>query len=96
MKYIASVRDRETGKIQIIERDCYKTKKAFREDLAGNGYSIRFIATEETFDEECEKLYQKQQLRSYINKARWAGEKRSAERLGFKSVAEMRRYNESI
>lgn len=96
MKYIASVRDRETGKIQIIERDCYKTKKDFRADLAGNGYSIRFIATEETFDEECEKLYWKQRERQIINKLRWESEKRMAAHLGFKSVAEFRRYNASI
>lgn len=96
MKYIASVRDRETGKIQVIERDCYKTKKDFRADLASNGYSIRFIATEETFDDECEKLYQNQRKRQVINKLHWESEKKTAARYGFKSVAEFRRYNASI
>lgn len=90
MLYIASVRDRETKEIKVLQYD-YPTKKAFREDLAGNGYSVRFIATEETFDEECEKFYEKQQLRSYINKHMWESDKKLAAKLGYKSVAEMRR-----
>jgi hypothetical protein len=32
---------------EIIERDTYETKKAFREDLVGNGYTVHSISTEE-------------------------------------------------
>lgn len=53
-KYIASVKDKETKEIVVIERE-YPTKKAFKSDLIGNGYMVRFIAAEETFDEACEK-----------------------------------------
>lgn len=55
-KYIASVRDKETNKLEIIERE-YPTKKQFREDLKGNGYAIRFIATEETLEYETLKFH---------------------------------------
>lgn len=96
MKYIASVRDRQTGKIEIIERDCYKTKKEFKEDLAGNGYTIRFITTEEDFDKACEERYWKLHQRSIVNKLHWESEKKTAEKLGYKSVAEMRRHLKSI
>lgn len=55
-KYIASVRDKETNEIILIERE-YETKKAFYWDLRANGYAVRFIANEETFDDECAKYY---------------------------------------
>lgn len=54
MKYIASVRDKETRELTLIERE-YATKKAFEKDLRENNYSIRFITTEDKFDEACEK-----------------------------------------
>ena len=54
-KYIACVRDNETKEIKVFERE-YKNKKDFAMDLKGNGYSIRFISTEENFDEDCAKF----------------------------------------
>lgn len=54
MKYIASCRDKETKKLTIIERE-YDNKKDFESDLRRNGYSIRFITTEDKFDEAAQK-----------------------------------------
>lgn len=54
MKYIASVRNKETRELTTITSE-YPNKKEFAEDLRGNGYSIRFISTEDKFDADCEK-----------------------------------------
>jgi hypothetical protein len=54
--YIASVRNKATNKIEVIEKD-YDNKKDFEIDLRGNGYRIRFITTPEKFDEACEKYH---------------------------------------
>ena len=68
-QYIASVKDKETGKIKIIRAE-YKTKKHFAEDIKSNGYALRFIATEDTFDEVCEKYHmvieRQKQIRKYV------------------------------
>lgn len=56
MKYIASVRNKETRELTTITSE-YPSKKEFAEDLRGNGYSIRFISTEDKFDADCEKWY---------------------------------------
>lgn len=56
-KYIASVRDKETKEIMLIERE-YKNKKDFEIDLRMSGYSIRFITTPDKFDEACDKWYE--------------------------------------
>lgn len=90
MVYVASVRDRETKKIEVITRD-YPTKKEFRSDLAGNGYSIRFIATEEDFDEACYKYYEKLEIKKSIKKMRYQSDKKHAENLGM-SVKEYRKW----
>lgn len=72
-QFIASVRDPYDGKITLLRKE-YKTKKAFAEDLRGNGYRIRFITTEEEFDEDCAKYYERIQrqttIRKYIREAR--------------------------
>lgn len=57
--FIASIRDGETKELTIMEHDGYKTKKAFRDDLRGNGYQVRFISTPETFDEDVHKYHEK-------------------------------------
>lgn len=57
MKYIASVRDKETKELMIIERE-YDTKKHFYDDLRGNNFAVRFITTEEKFDEDCVKYHE--------------------------------------
>lgn len=90
-KLIASVVDRETKKLQIIERECYETKKAFREDLLANGYSVRFIATEETFDEECEKYHERVNRQVRINKMLWESDKKHAAQMNM-SVKEYREW----
>lgn len=90
-KLIASVVDKETKKLQIIERDCYKTKKEFKIDLLANGYSVRFIATEETFDEECEKYHERINCQARINKLLYESDKRHAMQMGM-SVKEYRRW----
>ena len=90
-KLIASVVDRETKELQIIERENYKTKKAFRADLVGNGYRVHFIATEETFDEECVKYHERVNRQVRINKMLWESDKKQAERMGM-SVKEFREW----
>ena len=56
MLYIASVEDKRTKKIGTIKSE-YSSKLDFAEDLRRNGYSIRFIATEKSFDYVCEKYH---------------------------------------
>lgn len=91
MLYIASVRDKETKEVKVIERE-YETKKAFREDLLCNGYSVRFIATEETFDEECEKYHNRVQLQISISKAVSKGRTEAAHRCNMTVKEYERKY----
>lgn len=77
-KFIASVT--YEGQLELIERE-YKTKKAFYNDLRGNGYSVRFIATEETFDDECEKWHERNERSKRIQKAIYACNKEFAEKM---------------
>ena len=70
MVYIAAVKDTYTGKVEIIERDSYTSKKAFATDLRGNGYKVRFITTEENFDDDCIKYHEKIERKMMINKCR--------------------------
>lgn len=87
--YIASVRDKETKEVKLITRD-YPNKKAFREDLYGNGYSVRFITTEDKFDEDCEKWYWACKKSNEIHKAIYAHRKAGAKRLGMTMAEYMR------
>ena len=79
-KYIASVRDKETKKLQLIERE-YDRKSDFYNDLRNNGYSVRFITTEEKFDEDCEKWHEKNELCKRIHKDIYASDKMHAEKM---------------
>ena len=92
--YIASVRDKETRKIQIIEAE-YKNAAAFREDLYGNGYSVRFITTPEKFDEACENWYWACEKSKTIHKLIYASDKKEAERFGM-TVKELREWRKSL
>lgn len=78
---IASVVDKETKQLKIIKAE-YKTKKEFKEDLVGNGYSVHFIATEETFDDECTKYNERKETSIRRSKLMWASDKRVADKLG--------------
>ena len=89
-KYIASVRDKETKKLQVIERE-YNRKSDFYNDLRCNGYSVRFISTEEKFDEDCEKWHAKNELSKYVHKAMYASDKMFAEKMNM-TVAEYRAW----
>lgn len=90
MKYIASVRDKETKQLMIIERE-YARKSDFYSDLKGNGYSVRFITTEEKFDEDCDKWHAKNELSKNIHKAIYAADKAEAERMNM-TVAQYRAW----
>ena len=79
--YIASVRDKETKKIQIIEGE-YKNIASFREILYGNGYSVRFITTPEKFDEACENWYWACEKSKTIHKLIYASHKEEAKKMG--------------
>lgn len=68
-KYIASVRDKETNLLSIIESE-YDRKSDFYSDLHGNGYSVRFITTEEKFDEDCQKWNERNEQRKLIRRRR--------------------------
>lgn len=89
-KYIASVRDKETKQLMILERE-YDRKFDFYIDLRNNGYSVRFIATEETFDEECEKWHAKNETSKRVHKALYAFDKKQAEKMNM-TVAEYRAW----
>lgn len=69
------------GKLEIIERE-YPTKKAFAEDLRGNGFRIRFISTPETFDDDCYKYHDAVEKTKRIHKAQYDSLKDSAKRMG--------------
>lgn len=74
-KYIASVKDRETKKVELIERE-YDSKKGFETDLRTNGYAVRFISTPEKFDEDCEKFAKQLELKRNVAKAKRDSDKR--------------------
>ena len=90
MLYIASVRDKETKKLQLIERE-YNRKSDFYNDLRNNGYSVRFITTEEKFDEDCEKWHEKNELSKRYHNAIYASDKMHAEKMNM-TVAEYRAW----
>lgn len=66
-KYIACVRNKETKELMTIERE-YNRKADFESDLRGNGYSIRFITTEDKFDEAAQKWYDYNERCKYISR----------------------------
>lgn len=88
MKYIASVIFE--GKIKIIEEE-YSTKKAFAEDLRSNGYRVRFISTEEKFNDDCTKYNEKCERNKYIKNTIYASHKESAKRMNM-TVKEYRAW----
>lgn len=92
-KYIASVtmKDEETGKkvLTIIERE-YDRKSDFYNDLRNNGYSVRFITTEEKFDEDCEKWHVKNEQSKLRHAIKHRIDKKYADKYGI-SVAHYRR-----
>ena len=79
MKYIASVK--YEGKQELITKD-YPTKKEFKEDLLNNGYSVRFITTEENFDIDCDKFHEKLETQRIKNKIRYDYDKKDAKKYG--------------
>lgn len=98
MKYIASVtmKNEETGKkeLMLIERE-YDRKSDFYNDLRGNGYSVRFITTEEKFDEDCAKWHEANEKSKRIHKAIYESDKMHAERMNM-TVAEYRAWLNAI
>lgn len=80
MKYIASVKDRYTKERMILTYD-YSTKKDFKTDLAGNGYTVYFITTEENFDEDCAKYYERYEKQKYIQKLIYDARRKEAKRM---------------
>ena len=94
-KYVASVRDKETKKIMVIERE-YEKKKDFEIDLRLNGYSIRFISTSDKFEETCNKYYEKLEERKYKYKAVNSYYKEQAEKYGISTAHYKRAYTKWI
>ena len=88
MRYIASVRDKETKERQILTDD-YPTKKAFRTDLTGNGYTVYFITTEADFDTDCEKYHERYERQKRVQKLIRDADKKHAERMNM-TVTEYR------
>jgi len=89
-KYIASVRDKETKELKIIERE-YDRKSDFYTDLRNNGYSVRFITTEEKFDEDCEKWHERNETSKRVHKMIYASHKKSASEMNM-TVAEFKAW----
>ena len=57
--FIMSVRNKETNEIKVVEYEA-KTAKEAKKDWRDNGYTVRFMATnQDDFDTECEKFYKK-------------------------------------
>lgn len=90
MKYIASVRDKETKERMLIERE-YDKKMDFYYDLRANGYSVRFITTEDKFDEDCEKYDLRCQVSKRYHQLMAESNKKSAAAMNM-SVAEYKRW----
>ena len=67
--YKAAVTNKETGKLEVITRDDYTSKKDFAHDLRVNGYAVRFISTPEKFDEDCEKYHWELERRKNVREA---------------------------
>ena len=84
------VSDKENGKLVILEKE-YDNKKSFKMDLVGNGYSVRFIATPETFDEECEKYYARKEAKRFRAECRRRANKECAAMLGM-NVKEYKKW----
>ena len=70
MILMASVR--EDGEVKIIKSDNYSNKTQFIKALRSAGYSVRFAAEPENFDEECEKWHTRK-LRTAENRLRKEG-----------------------
>lgn len=59
----------------------YPTKKDFKTDLAGNGYIVYFITTEENFDEDCAKYYERYEKQKNIQKLIYDARRKEAKRM---------------
>ncbi len=90
MKYIASVRDKETKERKILTYE-YPTKKAFRTDLIGNGYTVYFITTEEDFDRDCEAYHERYERQKRVQKMMRDSDRKQAGRMGM-TLAEYRAW----
>ena len=87
-KYIASVT--LDGELQTIERE-YDRKQDFYSDLRANGYRVRFISTEEKFDEDCEKYNEACERNKAVKNAIYASDKKQAEAMNM-TVAQFRAW----
>ena len=87
-KYIASVT--LNGKLQIIKRE-YDRKQDFYSDLRANGYRVRFISTEEKFDEDAIKYNERCEMNKSIKNAIYASDKKQAEAMNM-TVAQFRTW----
>lgn len=95
MNYIASVKDPDTNTVVLISKDCFKTKKEFAICLRENGYRVRFITTEEKFDEDCNKYHLRVDRTNRMNKFKRQAERETAERLGM-TVRQFRSFNKGL
>lgn len=91
-KYIASVTF--DGELQIIEKE-YDRKQDFYNDLKANGYRVRFISTEEKFDEDAIKYNERCEMNKRIKNAIYASDKKQAEAMNM-TVAQFRAYLKTI
>lgn len=87
-EYMASVTF--DGELEIIKRE-YDSKKHFYNDLRGNGYRVRFISTEEKFDEDCEKYHNACEINKSAKRAKYAHDKKFAQRMNM-TVKEYRNW----
>ena len=80
MIYTASVTIE--GRVEILEGLEYKNIRECKNELRANGFKVRFVCKPEQFDETCEKMYEKRELKSNINKAKYSYYKKEAEKYG--------------
>ena len=94
MEFIASVKNKETKEIQLITKE-YSSKKEFKKDLIGNGYSVRFITTEENFENDCINYNEQREKAKKIATNKYKSDKEISEKVGM-TVQEYRLFLKSI
>lgn len=78
MTYTASVT--YNGRVEILENLEYRNIRECKNELRANGYKVRFVCKPEDFDEACEKLYQKREDKSHINKIQYEYDREEAKK----------------
>lgn len=80
MSYVASVTHK--GRLEILEGLEYKSIRECKDELRANGYKVRFVTTEDKFDEACDKYYEKLNRKNSYNRIKYRLDREEAQRYG--------------